>query len=93
MIALQQNLDHNDQADRCKGDEEVPCIICGRPVRNWKLSIHVHNGGADAVTEAEAATLDEAADLGCWPIGANCLRQHPELKPYVQKDAFDAIDN
>ena len=26
-----------------------------------------------------AITLDEMADLGLYPIGADCLRQHPEL--------------
>jgi hypothetical protein len=29
--------------------------------------------------------MDPGADLGCYPIGADCLRRHPELRPYVQQ--------
>jgi hypothetical protein len=48
-----------------------------------------HNGGSDAVTEEEGTKLNaegrEGADLGNQPIGTDCLKKHPELKPYVWK--------
>lgn len=69
-------------------DGEAPCVVCGRPI---KLATHryflwVHNGGADAVTYEEGERLNATghggADLGGHPVGADCLRRFPELKPY-----------
>lgn len=65
---------------------EHPCCVCGKPVkRPFKLAVHEHNGGGYIVTEEEAAALARNADLGLQPIGSDCLRKHPELKPYVQR--------
>jgi hypothetical protein len=65
----------------------MPCLVCGKPVNNPKWQIRVHEGGFTAVTEAEADLLNQQgcsdADLGCHPIGANCLKKHPELQPYA----------
>lgn len=65
--------------------DSTPCYICAMPIRKDRIKymLHIHCGGGIAVTEAEAAKLDEAGDLGCHPIGSDCLRRHPELKPYV----------
>jgi hypothetical protein len=64
--------------------ETAPCIICGRPCKDPKYMIHEHEGGGTAVAEEEAAKLDGAGDMGLQPIGADCLDEHPELRPYVQ---------
>jgi hypothetical protein len=61
-----------------------PCCICGKNIRAAKRFVHIHNGGESLVTEVEAATMDEAADLGLQPIGEDCIRKHPEVKPYLQ---------
>lgn len=49
--------------------------------------LYIHCGGGVAVTEAEANALNASGegggDMGCHPIGPDCLRQHPQLKPYV----------
>ena len=73
---------------RAYGSDESPCAVCGRPtnregggaqsIRTWY--------GSQAVTEAEASKLAKTApggDTGCYPVGADCLRKHPELLPYV----------
>ena len=67
----------------------TPCAVCGKPIRDgaWPYAVHIHNGGDVIVTEAEAKTLDPAADLGGYPLGRDCLRNHPELLPYVQEAA------
>jgi hypothetical protein len=45
--------------------------------------------GSTVVTPAEAAVIiareGERGDLGCYPVGPDCLRRHPELEPYVQR--------
>ena len=63
--------------------ETYPCAICGKPCPDPKYMLHEHDGGGIAVTEEEAAKLDESGDLGMQPIGVSCFKKHPELKPYV----------
>jgi hypothetical protein len=82
---------YHKNAERVNG-EKTPCAICGRAVNTdssrtaW---IHVHNGGASIVTEAEAKALNdagrEAADMCFYPVGSDCLKRHPELGPYVTR--------
>lgn len=90
MVDVDRNPDCHEQEHRTRravGDGAYdPCWICGRVVRNPKHWLHIHEGGAVAVTEAVAATLDPNADMGCYPIGTDCLKKHPELKA-VAEDA------
>lgn len=65
--------------------EYDPCCVCGKAVKAPRTYLHVHAGGAAVVTEDEARTLPANADLGMQPVGPECLREHPELKPYVQR--------
>lgn len=86
MITIHRHPDYSKNFDRPSKDPDVyRCVICGRPCPEPKYMLHEHNGGGDAVTEQEAAILDEAGDMGMQPIGADCLNKHPELKPYVQE--------
>jgi hypothetical protein len=78
-------MDVHDSARGPKGDQ-YPCVVCGRGVsKGWR--VHLHEGGSALVTEAEAAELNatghENADMYGYPLGRDCLRAHPELKPYV----------
>lgn len=63
------------------------CIICGKPCKNPKYLVWEHLGGGTVVTMEEGKRLNaagkEGADLGGQPIGSDCLRKHPELRPYV----------
>jgi hypothetical protein len=87
-IPVNDNYSEIEEAHPCKGDE-YPCIICGKPVKSPKYLVWVHMGGSHAVTEEEGIQLNqqghEGADLGYYPIGANCLNKHTSLKPYVSK--------
>lgn len=70
--------------DRARGDE-VPCVLCGKGIKPGAGVgyLHIHGGGALIVTEEEAARMSAAGDMGMQPIGRECLRQHPELRPYL----------
>jgi len=74
----------------CKSNE-MPCVICGKPVnmdRNPSM-IHVCNGGAWAMLDAEDhGELGLAGCLGFYPIGKDCLRNHPQLKPFAKKGSI-----
>ncbi len=70
-------------------DGEMPCAVCRSPVNvdGHQLWLWVHLGGNHAVTAAEGERLNAAghsgADLGRQPIGPNCLKKYPQLKPFV----------
>lgn len=87
-INVNQNYELMQEKFPCKGNE-IPCVICGKPCSNPKFYIWCHLGGNFAVTAEEGELLNAEGknnmDLGSHPIGTDCLRKHPELKPYSQK--------
>jgi len=89
MIDIPFNKDFSEQMERTGNGEYPSCIICGRGIRVPRRMVHVHDGFASLVSEQEAQELNasghEGADMGMWPIGSDCLKLHPELKPYVQE--------
>lgn len=89
MIDIPFNPDFNEQFDRSsKNGEFLPCVVCGRMCKNPRYLTHVHGGFSVLVTEDEAKTMNEGADMGMFPIGSDCLKKHPELRPYVQEQPY-----
>ena len=88
MLTIVQAPGYGENVRRSKG-AVAPCVVCGRGVARPRYLVHVHEGGAAVVTEAEAEALNRAgragADCGGYPIGADCLRAHPEYRPYVTR--------
>lgn len=82
MIEIPRHESFSKNTEKIKGDA-MPCVVCGKPCPTSPFSVHVHGGGSDLVTEEEAKSLNDAGDLGWYPIGRNCLKQHPELKEYA----------
>lgn len=84
MIDIPKAAGYSRNADRA-GDLE-PCCVCGKGIKQQKTQyIRTYYGGV-AVSEAEAGELrqtDPNGDTGWYAIGADCLRQHPELRPYL----------
>lgn len=65
--------------------EHWPCAVCGRPLQHPRAWVHLVDGGTQ-VCDPEAEYHDPAADVGWHPVGPECLRNFPELKPYVLKE-------
>lgn len=84
MIKIPTSASYSKNYAGHSGEHE-PCCVCGKAVKAPRHYLHMHCGGSHAVTEAEAATLPDNADLGMQPVGADCLRKHPELRPYVTR--------
>lgn len=87
MIEIPTHPNYSKNSDRCPANY-MPCVVCGKginPESRRTKWVHVHNGGTHLVTEEEAATMNEAADLGNYPIGNDCLKKHPELKKYTKE--------
>lgn len=76
-----------DQNVKATRSEHLPCILCGRECKNAKFFVWEHNGGGTLVTPQEGEELNETghsgADLGLQPIGSDCLKKHPQIKPFV----------
>ena len=75
-----------DNEEHCTVDE-TPCVVCGKPIKNEEKAkwIRVVDGGARFAGPDETIE-DEAADMGCFPIGPGCLRKHrKELGPLIDK--------
>lgn len=67
---------------------DYPCVICGREVKSGPRTrlVRLHYGGQMVVLpdEFEQAERDcPGGDLGAYPIGPDCLKKHPDMKPYV----------
>ena len=62
---------------------DTQCYCCGKDVDPDKCGVvHVHGGGANVVTEQEAAALPENQDLGLQYVGRDCVKRHG-LAAYV----------
>lgn len=63
-------------------DDQQPCAVCGRPLRRGRVSywLYAHDGAA--LSQVEAVRVPKG-DRELLPLGGDCLRQHPELRPYV----------
>ncbi len=85
-LEVKSDPEYVKNAKRCK-DGELPCLICGRPVKSPRAkSVHVFYGNL-VVTGEEANLIydeeGEGGDLGYYPIGSDCLKKHPELEKYL----------
>jgi len=73
-------------ADYSKNSRHVapnasPCAVCGKSVLNPKYWVHVVWGTEIILPDVEWP--DPSSDLGCQPVGVACVKNHPELKPYL----------
>lgn len=100
MIMIPRNDDASAKEDRYPSNlDELPCIICGRPCKVARAAMvlvadcQTVNGqtwGLAACTEEEFEKTDPAVRLYGYPIGPDCLRKHPELKPYINPALLEA---
>lgn len=94
MIKIPRSSDYSRNADRVKGDES-PCVVCGKGVKRESrtLTVHVGYGGGHLLLENE---VDYTSDDYCGehPIGRDCLKKNPDLKPYViveEKNPYEKL--
>lgn len=75
---------------RVRGGDGLPCVICGLTVTKPKFECHLVLGGDHALhPEDEAAfaadTEQQRGDMGYYPVGTDCLRRFPEMRPFSFK--------
>ena len=86
MITIPRHPKFLEWSEQSYSDTTFPCVICGKPIKNDKVRyrVCVDNGGEKLLTPQEAKEHPERVEqLGMWPIGSGCSKDHPELKEYL----------
>jgi hypothetical protein len=86
MIEIPRHHKYEQWSMHSYKNDKLPCVICGRPVniKTVKSRVYMDNSGEDLLSIEEAAQHPEQyEELGMFPIGPDCVQQHPELQGYV----------
>lgn len=87
MIEIPYNnkrIEQNEERYGC--NDGTHCIICNAPVNpDQRVTYFVRVIASTDIGTPEEAKKDPSADMGWYPIGNDCLRRHPELRPYADK--------
>lgn len=93
MINVPKTKSYVRNAQRARQDSV--CVVCGRGLQDPQAQPWLRTWfGSQAVTGNEALVLevtDPMGDSGCFPLGKDCLRHHPELVPYVMVEPVITI--
>lgn len=74
------------EARRRRSGSAYGCVVCDLPIPAPKFMCHVVDGGGVALHVGdEDRYVPDGGDLAFLPLGTDCLRRHPELKPYAHK--------
>jgi len=60
----------------------TPCCICGKGIKNMATAKHLRINVFNQFVAPDAA-IPEGDDMGCHPVGPECLRKNPELKKWA----------
>lgn len=95
MIEVPMSEHYSKNQER-QNDMSPGCAVCGKLVKSPKHHIR-YFWGSHAVTNTEAneiiAREGYGGDMGLYAIGTDCLKKHPELKPYVEDAAAHMYDD
>lgn len=74
-----------EEMKRARNTEaSYPCVICGLPVSKPRFYCHMIGGGGVALHPADEAEYQpDGGDMGSYPVGSDCLRRFPEMKPFT----------
>lgn len=61
------------------------CIVCSKPINTDKHRLWVRIFEGCFICTAAEAEADPAGDTGYYPVGKECVKRFPELKPYVEE--------
>ena len=76
-----------EKMKRARDADAYPCMICGIPVTKPKFECHLIDGGGIALHPDEHEYQTNGGDVGFYPVGTDCLRRFPEMKPFVIRAA------
>lgn len=72
------------EGSRRRHGDAYTCVICGLAMPKPKFMCHVIEGGGVALhVDDERLYVSDGGDMNFLPVGADCLKRHPEMKPYA----------
>lgn len=80
MIEIPYNFKEMERNSKRYGNISDSCLICNQPIDTSKPHYVVDVDMIDGID-----VIVPAGEGHNQPIGADCLRKHPELNPYVVK--------
>jgi len=80
---ITQTENFSDNENRITGDT-MPCIRCGKGVKNVKYSVELVDGGLYALSTNEQADWNDGGYMGFHPIGSECKKYIPT--EFIHKD-------
>jgi hypothetical protein len=80
MVRPFSHPDFKRNQARC-GDR-IPCVVCGKPINDQTKAKNIRVGAGGSEFLPPDAPV-EPGDMGCFPIGNECLRKNPELKGWA----------
>lgn len=89
-IPFSENYGQNVNKYNAYSEGYELCAVCGRGIREEKVKyrVHVWRGSKLLLEEELSAMSPEDKDgsyMGEYALGRDCLKRHPELKPYLCK--------
>lgn len=93
MIEIPYPADYTKNLERHGMRKALPCIVCDRATKAVSPAMLRIFWGTHIVTDEEASQIiaTKGGDLCSYPIGPDCLRRHPEIKPYVKHFASERV--
>lgn len=86
-IRIKQSKHYRRNDDARESADGEPCIICGKACLPGTPMLWAHHGSLEfVVTKERGEELSKTApgtDMGCWPIGPDCLKKNPKLKDFL----------
>ena len=74
------------RARRARAGDAYDCVVCGLPTPKPRYYCHVIGGGGVALhPDDERLYVPDGGDLSHLPVGVDCLRRNPDLRPYAVK--------
>ena len=82
-----------DRNERIYGDNAGgACIVCSKPINTDRHKLWVRILYGCYICTAAEAEKEEAespgSDTGYYPVGKECIKRFPQIKPYVEEKAL-----
>lgn len=97
-IPRHKNFSTNEERFHALEDGYIQCVVCGKGLKEDKAKhlVQVYEGSY-LISESDKANLIaektqevyNSGDCGLYAVGTDCLKRHPEIKPYLIRGIVD----
>lgn len=73
---IKQTASYSNNEEKIE-DSSMPCVRCGKAVKNNKYAVQLVEGDLLALSTKEEADLEDSGYLGFYPVGSECKKHIP----------------